>query len=294
MMIAVSGANGFTGRFVCAELQRRQQVFVAVLRPGSDVTWMKTRHIPVRFADLNNAKQLASALSGCSVLLNVASIGFGAAPFIVQSCRLAGLKRVVFVSTTAIFTQLNARSKAVRQAAESVIKSSDLDFTILRPTMIYGTPGDRNMIRLVRWLDRLPVLPVFGNGRSLQQPVHVTDVAWAVVEAAMTTAAIGRSFNLSGSAAVTYNEVVQLTALALGKKAYRIHLPGGLIVACLQVLERLNVELPIKSEQILRLNENKAFGHEDAFLVFGYDPMSFDLGILKEVKLFRSGQEGWE
>jgi len=293
-MIAVSGANGFTGRFVCAELQRRQQVFVAVLRPGTDVAWMKSRQIPVRFADLNDQKQLASALSGCSILLNVASIGFGAAPFIVQACGMAGVKRVVFVSTTAIFTQLNAGSKVVRQAAEVVITSSGLDFTILRPTMIYGTPGDRNMIRLVRWLNRFPVLPVFGNGRSLQQPVHVSDVAWAVVEAAMTEAAIGRCFNLSGATALTYNEVVQLTALALGKRVSRLHLPSGLIVACLQMLERLNISLPIKSEQILRLNENKAFSHEEACSTFGYDPMGFGQGIFSEVKLFRTGLEGGE
>ena len=158
--------------------------------------------------------------------------------------------------------------------------------------MIYGTPEDRNMIRLVRWVDRLPVLPVFGNGRSLQQPVHVSDVAWAVVEASMTTAAIGRSFNLSGATAVTYREVIQLTSLALGKKVHRLHLPSGLIVTCLQVLERLHIAMPIKSEQILRLNENKAFSHEDASSVFGYDPMSFAQGIGSEVKLFRSGLEG--
>ncbi len=291
-MIAVSGANGFTGRFVCAELQRRQQIFVAVLRPGSDVTWMNTRQIPVRFADLNDEKQLASALSGCSILLNVASIGFGAAPFIVKACGMAGLKRVVFVSTTAIFTQLNAGSKVVRKAAEAVIANSRLDFTILRPTMIYGTPRDRNMIRLVRWLDRLPVLPVFGHGRSLQQPVHVFDVAWAVVEAAMTKEAIGHSFNLSGKTAVSYREVIQTTAFALGKKVYRFHMPSGLIVAGLQILERLDIALPIKAEQILRLNENKAFSHEKASSVFGYDPMSFAQGILNEVKLYRSGLEG--
>ena len=293
-MIAVSGANGFTGRFVCAELQRRQQVFVAVLRPGSDVAWMNTHQIPVRFADLNDEKQLASALNGCSILLNVASIGFGAAPFIVQACGIAGVKRVVFVSTTAIFTQLNAGSKVVRKAAEAVITNSHLDFTILRPTMIYGTPGDRNMIRLVRWLDRLPVLPVFGNGRSLQQPVHVSDVAWAVVEAAMTPAAIGRCFNLSGATPLTYRDVIQLTALALEKRVYRLHLPSGLIIACLQILERLNIALPIKAEQILRLNENKAFSHTAASSVFGYVPMSFAQGIFSEVKLFRSGLEGRE
>ena len=160
--------------------------------------------------------------------------------------------------------------------------------------MIYGTPGDRNMIRLVRWLDRIPVLPVFGNGRSLQQPVHVSDVAWAVVEASMTPAAVGRSFNLSGATAVTYREVIQLTSLALGKRVHRLHLPSGLIVACLQIVESLNIALPIKAEQILRLNENKAFSHEEASSVFGYDPMSFAQGIFSEVKLFRSGLEAGE
>ena len=79
MMIVVSGANGFTGRFVCVELQRRQSSFIALLRPGSDTSWMDAHEIPVRFADLNHAKQLAAQLKGCDALLNVASIGFGAA-----------------------------------------------------------------------------------------------------------------------------------------------------------------------------------------------------------------------
>ena len=66
---------------------------------------------------------------------------------------------------------------------------------IVRPTMIYGTPGDRNMIRLVEWINRWPVLPVFGDSRSLQQPVHVKDVAWAGVKCLVTPATIHRQFN---------------------------------------------------------------------------------------------------
>ena len=113
---------------------------------------------------------------GCSAMLNVASISFGAAPSTIEACRFSGVRRAVFVSTTAIFTQLNAGSKVVRQAAKASITYSGLDSTILRPTMIYWTPGDCSMIRLDRW----PVLPVLANGRSLLQPVHVSDVAWAV------------------------------------------------------------------------------------------------------------------
>ena len=292
MTIVVSGANGFTGRFVCAELRRRQQPFVALLRPGSDTAWMDAHHIPVRFADLNHAEQLASQLKACHALLNVASIGFGAAPSILEACRSSGVRRAVFVSTTAIFTQLNAGSKVFRKAAEAAIKTSGLNTTILRPTMIYGTPSDRNMIRLVRWLDRWPVLPVFGSGRSLQQPVHVSDVAWAVVQALETPATIKRQFNISGAAPLTYNDVVRLTAQALGRRVHRFHIPAAPIVNALQVSERLGITLPIKAEQVLRLNEDKAFSHADAADAFGYSPIAFEQGIRQEVALLRSSADG--
>ena len=292
MMIAVSGANGFTGRFVCAELKRRHLPFIALLRPGTDSSWMDARQISVRFADLNQKKQLAGQLIGCDALLNVASIGFGAASPIIDACRLAGVTRAVFVSTTAIFTKLNAVSKEIRLRAESVITSSGLDTTILRPTMIYGTPGDRNMIRLIRWLHRWPVLPVFGNGFSLQQPVHVTDVAWAVVQVLTTSNTIGRQFNISGATPLTYNDVVRHTVNSLDRSVYRLHIPAHPTVSVLKVFENLGLTLPIKSEQILRLNEDKAFSHFEASDIFGYTPMSFEQGIREEVALFRSGGDG--
>ena len=292
MTVAVSGANGFTGRFVCRELRRRQIPLLALLRPGADPTWMEARQIPVAYADLNRPEQVAGALSGCRALLNIASIGFGAAPAILEACRTAGVPRVVFVSTTAIFTQLNAKSKTIRQAAEAAIRASGLSTTILRPTMIYGTPGDRNMIRLVRWLDRWPLLPVFGPGRALQQPVHVSDVAWAVVQSLETPASIGREFNISGAAPLTYNEVVRLTAGALGRRVHRLHFPVRPVLLLVRLAERLSIRLPIKAEQILRLNEDKVFSHDESKAVLGYAPMGFAQGIEKEVRLFRAGDPG--
>ena len=292
MTVAVSGANGFTGRFVCAELQRRKIPFIALLRPGGDLSWMAAREISVRFADLTDTHQLAEQLRGCRALLNVASIGFGAAPAILQACHSAGLRRAVFVSTTAIFTQLNAGSKTIRQAAEAAILASGLETTILRPTMIYGTPEDRNMIRLVQWINRWPVLPMFGNGRSLQQPVHVTDVAWAVVQSLESQATIQRQFNISGAEPLTYNEVVRAIVQALGRRSLRLYIPAQLMVGLLDVTERLGVNLPIKAEQIRRLNEDKAFSHAEAREAFGYVPIAFEEGIRNEVALFRAGRDG--
>ena len=292
MTVAVSGANGFTGRFVCTELQRRKIPFVALVRPGSDVSWMAAREISVRFAELTESHRLAEQLRGCRALLNVASIGFGAAPAILQACHSAGVRRAVFVSTTAIFTQLNAGSKTIRQAAEAAILASGLETTILRPTMIYGTPDDRNIIRLVQWIKRWPVLPVFGNGRSLQQPVHVLDVAWAVVQALESPTTINRKFNISGAEPLTYNEVVRVTAQALGRRIRLLHIQAEPVVSLLDFGERLGITLPIKAEQIRRLNEDKSFSYAEAQETFGYAPIAFEEGIRKEIASFRAGRDG--
>lgn len=292
MTVAVSGANGFTGRFVCCELRRRRIPFLALLRPGADPSWMEARQIPVAYADLNHSQELARALAGSRALLNVASIGFGAAPAILEACRMAEVDRVIFVSTTAIFTKLNAGSKVIRQAAEAAITSSGLSTTILRPTMIYGTPGDRNMIRLIGLLARWPFLPVIGSGRALQQPVHVSDVAWAVVQALETPGSIGLQFNLSGAVPLTYNEVVRLTAGALGRRVHCVRLPVLPVLLLLRLTECLGIRLPIKSEQICRLNEDKVFPYDTAAAVLGYAPLAFAQGIQQEVALFRSGGDG--
>jgi nucleoside-diphosphate-sugar epimerase len=130
---------------------------------------------------------LTSALRGVDALVNIASLGFGHAESILRSAKEAGVKRGIFISTTAIFTQLNAGSKSMRLAAEEAIQASGLDYTILRPTMIYGSPRDRNMWRLIRLLRVTPIMPIFGDGESLQQPIFVDDVAQAVLLAPCKT-----------------------------------------------------------------------------------------------------------
>ena len=41
--VFVGGANGFTGRFVCLELIKREIPFIALVRKGNDVSWLKSK-----------------------------------------------------------------------------------------------------------------------------------------------------------------------------------------------------------------------------------------------------------
>ena len=284
MKVLITGGAGFTGSRVVPLLLQAGHDVRCFVRPTTKLDRLPVDDVELALGEFEDPESFARALSGMDVLLNVASLGFGHGPDLVEAIENSELNRVVFVSTTAIFTKLNAPSKTVRTVAENAIRESRLDYTIIRPTMIYGGPDDRNMCRLINFLNRWLVIPVFGSGKCLQQPIHVEDVAAAVVGAAFEDKCIRQEYNLSGAAALSYNEVIKTISRGLGKKRFPLYLPASLVTAGLSLAEKLKINLPVKAEQVQRLNENKDFSHSEAARDFGFSARTFEEGIFAEIE----------
>lgn len=283
-MILLTGATGFLGEFVLKELVDKGHEVTCYVRKTSNINLIKKINVNYVYGELDDYKSICEALQGKDALINIASLGFGHAPNIVNACEELKVKRAIFVSTTGIFTKLNLASKTIRLEAEKLIKDSSLEYTIIRPTMIYGTPKDRNMWRLVKYLKKLSVIPVLGDGTYLQQPVYVKDLANVIVRAYENSISIKKAYNISGAKALNYNEVIDITARALGKKVIKIHVPTKLSYGLLKVYEKVSKKPKLKAEQVLRLNENKDFSFEEAKMDLGYDPLSFKEGIKLEIE----------
>ncbi len=289
MKVFVTGATGFTGsRVVPVLLQSGYQVR-CLYRPTRDRSFLLGDQPEIEWVpgDLSNTQTLTASMEGTDGLVNIASLGFGHAESIISAAKKAGIQRAVFISTTAIFTQLNAKSKTVRVAAELAIENSGMKYTILRPTMICGSPRDRNMWRLIRFMRYSPIIPVFGNGNSLQQPVHVGDVAQAIVNSLVRDQTVCKNYNISGKYPLTYNEVIDTIARQMKKRIGKIHMPSLPVVSLLRIVERMRIPFPLKAEQVLRLNEDKAFSYADAQRDFDYRPLSFEDGIKLEIEQLR-------
>lgn len=285
--IHLTGATGFLGRALTPLLVERGHHVTALVRSvdaAARVEAMGAAPIP---GDLDSPRSVHTAFDAAApaTLVNLASLGFGHAPTIVGAAEAAGLRRALFISTTAIFTRLEPSSKQVRIAAEDTIRASTLDWTILRPTMIYGTPDDRNMWRLLRHLRRLPVVPLPGGGTNLQQPVHVDDLAAAIVAAIDTDAAIGRAYDIAGPEALSFRDVVRAAGDAVGRRPLTISLPARPVITVLSSVERTGRTLPLTAEQIERLVEDKAFDISAATADLGYRPRSFHDGIGAEATM---------
>ncbi len=283
-MILVTGGSGFTGGFVIEELKKRQVQFKCLVRnPEKQIELEKSGYECVP-GNVHDPNAWDNALSGCESIINIVSFNQDHISLLLEKAKKFGIKRLLFISTTAIFTNLPAKSKILRTRIEKEISESGTDWTVLRPTMIYGASGDRNMERLIKVIKKFPVHPILGTGNCLIQPICVQDLSKAIVDAFFCPQAYKKAYNLSGLEALSYKECVKTVAKKLNKKITLIPLPVKLAYMMAAVCYRIPLLPDIKGEQVLRLNEDKDFSHKEAAEDFGFSPIGFEEGISREIK----------
>lgn len=289
MRVHVTGGSGFLGGSVLRALTSAGHEVTALARTSVAADTVGAFGARPVLGDLDDPASVdaAFASSEAEALVNLASLGFGHAPTIVAAAEETGLHRAVFVSTTSIFTRLDTATRPVRLAAEEAVMSSTLDWTIIRPTMIYGTPADRNMARLLRALRRLPIFPLPGGGCGLQQPVHVDDLAAAIVNALDRPASVHRAYNLAGPEPMTLRAVVGQAASAVGRRPKLVSVPLRPVATLVHLYEMVTSSPRLKSEQLTRLAEDKAVDISPARADLDFDPRSFAEGIGAEAALLR-------
>ena len=285
MRLLVTGGTGLLGGALLTLLLARGHEVRCLIRGSStSARRLDSERVELVRGDAADTTSLFRALSGLDALLHVAGIEY--APQVVEAARRAGVGRVVVVGSTSVHSAYEFRS-GPKVRMEKLVRESGLEYTLVRPTMIYGSELDKNIHRLLRFLDRSPVFPIFGSGENLWQPVYHEDCARGVYEALMRPEAVGKSYDLPGAEPLTYLVLVKIAAGALGKKPRVVRLPLEPVRRVLAAVEKLRLPLPIRSEQVLRLREDKAYPYEKARRELGYAPRPFREGIALEVARLR-------
>jgi len=278
--LIVIGSTGFTGKRLCGALQERGLAFDVLVREASDTSVVSRFCSRLVRCDLTNEDALFSILSKYRRCIHIPDLSaIKNTKSYISVFERAGLEKVVFVSSTNMFTKLPAPTKPFREAAEVAIKSSDLNYVIIRPTMIYGGPDDINVSRLMKLIKRWPLFPLFNAGKALQQPIFVEDLAQALADLIMSEQTDRKIYNVSGPMPMPFREMVEKIGNSIGKSPKLVTLPVRPVYAIARLLEILKVPIPFRSEQFLRLLEDKNFDHDAAFADFDFKPRSFEEGL---------------
>ncbi|MGO3841002.1 MAG: NAD-dependent epimerase/dehydratase family protein [Alcaligenes pakistanensis] len=200
---------------------------------------------------------------------------------------LCKAQRLICISSTSQFTKTSSSDPYEEELVKKLINgehkvrewcaAQHIDWTILRPTLIYGRSTDRNLSEIVRLIRKWGFFPMFGSGQGLRQPIYVDDVARACIQALWASKAKNKAYNISGAEQLTYKEMVKRVFQALGKQPRLINIPMPAFNVALFFLKLIPKYKNWNADMVLRMNKDMVFDHDDARNDFDFQPQPFHL-----------------
>lgn len=295
MRIFLTGGPGFVGREVVRQLCGAGHRVRCLVRDIERAKRALPAMVDLHLGDLTDPPSLVAGVKECQAVVHLVAVIIekGRSTFerihvqgtenLLRAAAEAGIRR--FVHMSALGSRPNAASRyhQTKYQAEQAVIQSGLDWTIFRPSVIFG-PGDQFVNLLARIIQSAPIIPVIGEGECRIQPISVRDVASCFALAIGNSLSYRKVYELGGPERLTYNQIYQIISGVLQKKKKAIHIPIPLIKPGALISEWLLPKPPITREQLIMLQEDNVCDSTDAVHDFGLELLSFEDGIREFLK----------
>ena len=296
MLVLVTGATGFLGKRVVRELlARRHQVRCLIHSPGKERVF-DHRAVEVHYGSILSPDALKQALYDVqSVVHLVGIIRTGRdATFdgihrqgtanVAAAAKEAGARELIYVSAMGATSDAGYPYLHSKRQGELEVIRSGLDYTILRPSVIFGE-GDEFLTALAALVRLGPVTPVIGGGKNRMQPVAADDVARCVAASVGDSTLKRKTIDLGGPHRLSYNALLDEVALAMGKRARRVHIPTPLVWPVVAMMERILPRAPVTTDQLKMLGIRNVSEGRVLEQSFGFTPKPLrgNIDYVKEV-----------
>ena len=257
---AVTGAFGFTGRYVAYELLGRgRQVRALVRDPGPETVLAGA--VVTCPLDFDDPGGLVESLQGVDTLYNTYWVRFdrGGASHVgavvdtevlLGAAKRAGVRRVVHVSASGADRHSPLSYHRGKGWVEEAVRDSGLSHAIVRPTLLFGE-GDVLVNNIAWFLRRLPVFLVPGDGRYRVRPVYVGDLARLMVDLGSVDGNL--EVRVVGPETFTFSGLVEKVGESVGSRARVLSCPPALVLGAAWLMGKALRDVVLTREEALGL-----------------------------------------
>lgn len=315
MTILVTGATGFIGSHLVNELLKKKEKVRILVRKVNRAEKLKQQSIEIYSGSLEDINSLTKATKDVKIVYHLAAmLGSPDVTYkqlyntnvigtenLIKACVKNNVKRFVYISSVAAMgptknmadetTKCNPKTDYDKSKyfAELAVKKSNLDWTIIRPTMVYGPGEIKNKAMMFRLIQR-GIFFIIGNGKNLMSLVYVGNLVKGIVLAGKSKNAVKQTYILSDKKNYTMNEFVKTIARQENVKT-PIHLPIWIayIGAFFSMIFRI-FGLPqiLSKDRIKNMTMNHSFNISKAINELKYDPkIGLEEGVKRTVQWYK-------
>jgi nucleoside-diphosphate-sugar epimerase len=284
--IIVTGGAGLVGQNLIQRLvARKVGDIVAIDKHPANTALLRKLHpdITVIEADLAQTGNWEESFSGADALvLNHAQIGaltedpfvannVTASERVVAAAKAASIGNVVHISSSVVNSAACDFYTESKKAQEKLVVASGLPITVLRPTLMFGWFDRKHLGWLARFMQKVPVFPIPGDGRYLRQPLFVGDFC-EIIASCLDRPYHGQAFNITGLERIDYIDLMRAVKVSTGAKAPIITIPYSLFGLLLKTYALVDKNPPFTVNQLEALVTPDVFEVIDWPEIFGVKP----------------------
>jgi NADH dehydrogenase len=272
MKVLVTGASGFVGHVVVDALLRRGHEVTALVRDPARSADLAGKGVRLVTGDVLEPTTIERAAAGREAVVHLVGVIVEPKPLtfddlhrratenVLAAAKAAGVRRYLHMSANGTRPDAESPYHTSKWAGEEAVRASGLDWTIFRPSLIFGGSRRDALFRTLRGFYDKPFfvpVPLVGSGDAQMQPVAVSDVARAYAEAATRPESVGKTYTVVGSERMPFRAMVRAVGDAMGRR--RLMLPGPpplLRFAAWALLERLGKPPLTRAQITMALEDN--------------------------------------
>jgi uncharacterized protein YbjT (DUF2867 family) len=265
MRFAITGGTGFVGRHVARELvaSGQEAVLIARGRDLRDESIYKLSGASFFASDLSDPRELRRAFSGCHAVAHCAGINreigaqtyqrvhIGGTKHVVEAARLAGVRKIMLLSFLRARPNCGSAYHESKWAAEEIVRSSGLDYTILKAGVIYGR-GDHMLDHLSHALYTFPIFGLVGMKEKPIRPLAVEDLVAAIIAAFHDTRLSNKTVSITGQEEIPLGEAVRRVGQVIERHPLYLPMPIAIQRVIAWFAER-TMRIPLLSLAQLRI-----------------------------------------
>ena len=288
----VTGAAGVMGVRLVERLVSEGWAVRGLVLPGDPGrARLESLGVTVVEGDIRDAPSLRGVCDGVHTVFHLAAIiishDVGAfrrinrdgTAHVAEAARAAGVAHLVYVSSASVtYPRLTPYAES-KLAAEYIVKSSGVPYTVARPTLVYDSGGGQELLMYLAYLKRFPVVPFIGRGLARKRPVWAEDVVDGLARMAGNATSHGKTYNLSGGESITMLDFSRLLLQADGSPKPFLHVPVVAFRGAAFVLDKLMKEPPVTQSAISGIVNHADLDPSGAMRELGYRPLGVRDGL---------------
>jgi len=287
--ILITGATGFIGTHLVQDLVKTAYEVAVLARKTSNSEPLKNLGIDIRYGDVTDLRSMIQACKGVDIVVHLAAlisskgidyeesflVNVVGSQNLIDACRINQVKKIIYMGTQSDNPGIYATTK---RKAEELFRDSGLNITIIKPSLVYGFGGKGLFGSMVKFIKKLPVIPIVGSGKYPMKPIYVSDVTQAIISC-MEGDNLKTEYFISGPQEIAYSKFIDAIAEAMGLRKTKLHIPYFLIFLGVSFVSMFLKNFPFTIDTLKGLLNPRVYDSKEAEDDLSFMPITLEEGL---------------